>query len=96
MTTPEEFYSYYTQEGGAGWFARLGELRQAIIRCDGPAVLDILRSRCVIDPEDPGVAGSGRALNGPGTATSAADLPTGLPTGSPGSPPAPSRKTSAL
>ncbi|MDO5874467.1 MULTISPECIES: HNH endonuclease signature motif containing protein [Paenarthrobacter] len=54
MTTPEEFYSYYTQEGGAGWFARLGELRQAIIRCDGPAVLDILRSRCVIDPEDPG------------------------------------------
>jgi hypothetical protein len=29
-------------------------LRQAIIRCDGPAVLDILRSRCVMDPEDPG------------------------------------------
>jgi hypothetical protein len=53
MTTAEEFYLHYTSEGAAGWYDRLGSLRQAIIRCDGPTVLDILRSRCVLDPEDP-------------------------------------------
>jgi hypothetical protein len=45
MTTAEEFYTYYTQLGAAGWYNRLGPLRQAIIRCDGPAVLEI-------DPDD--------------------------------------------
>lgn len=54
MTTPEEFYLHYSRSGAAGWFDRLGSLRQAIIRCDGPAVLDILRSRCVLDPQDRG------------------------------------------
>ncbi|WP_185982257.1 HNH endonuclease [Arthrobacter sp. KBS0703] len=54
MTTAEEFYLHYSRQGSAGWFGRLGRLRQAIIQCDGPAVLDILKSRCTIDPEDPG------------------------------------------
>lgn len=53
MTTAEEFYAYYTQSGTAGWYSRLGSLRQAIIRCDGPYVLEILQSRCELDPEDP-------------------------------------------
>ncbi|QYF88495.1 HNH endonuclease [Arthrobacter sp. PAMC25284] len=54
MTTAEEFYLHYIRTGTPGWYDRLGILRQAIIKCDGPAVLDILRSRCVIDQEDPG------------------------------------------
>jgi hypothetical protein len=41
MTTAEEFYAHYTQSGTAGWYSRLGPLRQAIIRCDGPAVLNV-------------------------------------------------------
>lgn len=53
MTTAEEYYRYYSRHGLPGWFGRLGALRQAIIRCDGPEVLDILRSRCSIDPKDP-------------------------------------------
>lgn len=54
MTTAEEFYAHYTQSGTAGWYNRLGPLRQAIIRCDGPAVLEILKSRCEVAPEDAG------------------------------------------
>lgn len=54
MTTADDFYFHYTRSGAAGWYGRLGRLRQAIIRCDGPAVLDILQSRCVMDAEDPG------------------------------------------
>lgn len=54
MTTAGEFYLHFTGECKAGWYDRLGPLTKAIIRCDGPAVLDILHSRCVIDPEDPG------------------------------------------
>lgn len=53
MTTAEEYYRYYSRHGLPGWFSRLGALRQAIVRCDGPEVLDILRSRCSIDPKDP-------------------------------------------
>lgn len=53
MTTAEQYYLHFTRTGAAGWYGRLGPLHRAIVICDGPAVLDILRSRCVIDPEDP-------------------------------------------
>ncbi|MDF9749072.1 HNH endonuclease signature motif containing protein [Arthrobacter sp. ES3-54] len=54
MTTADDFYGHYSLTGKAGWYERLGPLRQAIIRCDGPAVIQILKARCSIDPEDPG------------------------------------------
>lgn len=54
MTTADEFYQHYSVNGKAGWYDRLGPLRQAIIRCDGPAVIRILQSRCSLDPEDAG------------------------------------------
>lgn len=54
MTTADDFFKHYSLRGKAGWYDRLGHLRQAVIRCDGPAVIAILKSRCSIDPEDPG------------------------------------------
>lgn len=49
MTTADEFHRHYSLNGTAGWYDRLGPLRQAIVRCDGPAVLTILKERCTID-----------------------------------------------
>ncbi|MBE4720521.1 HNH endonuclease [Pseudarthrobacter sp. AB1] len=53
MTTADDFYAHYSRSGKAGWYGRLGSLRQSIIQCDGPAVLDILKSRCDIENEAP-------------------------------------------
>ncbi|MBT2250327.1 HNH endonuclease [Arthrobacter sp. BHU FT2] len=51
MTTADDFFTHYSRSGKAGWYARLGPLRQAIIRCDGPEVLEILKSRCEVDSD---------------------------------------------